>query len=250
MNTAIRLLLVAVGLLASASGAYAAPSAHTAGRQSGATTPTTSGRQSGAASPTSGQKSNAAGPVTPKGAQRGGVYRIKDLATADPARCRDIMTGLTARHDQTILELEDVFTETLDQPGRVASTMTAIHLLGRFRAAHSVGLLAEHIAYTPRKNGTGTGPGRYPCLGALATIGSPALDPVVDQVVKSTDPLTPKLAAYVLVKVLGRHLATDLVDDKLATADPASKPRLNELKNTLQSTTADSSTDADTDSNN
>lgn len=113
---------------------------------------------------------------------------------------------------------------------------TSIQLLGDLQSTRSVSFLVDHLTslYVFHKHPVGIG-GAYPCAGALVSIGSPSLDPLLVKVAQTDDPKTTRLAAYVFVKVLGSNVAADFIQDRRSKLTaPVAKRRLDRLEHTVR----------------
>ena len=113
---------------------------------------------------------------------------------------------------------------------------TPIGLLGEFRSTRSVPFLVDHLVslHIFHMHPVGLG-GAYPCAGALVSIGSPSLDPLLVKVTQTDDPLTSYLAAYVFVKVLGNSVGAFFIEDRRTKlTDPVAKRRLEKLAHVVR----------------
>ena len=106
----------------------------------------------------------------------------------------------------------------------------AIGVLGEFRSTRSVPFLVDHLTLPVFDLHSENLGDAYPCAGALVSIGSPSLDPLLVKVEQTDDPETIKLAAYVFVKTLGKDVGTCFIEDRRGKLrDTAAKSYLEQL---------------------
>lgn len=149
---------------------------------------------------------------------------IDRLSSASPLECEKLVKVIGNRHDATILQLEEIVARNIDEPDKTANAVSAIKLLGRFRAAHAVNLLVSHLTYTEAGD-------QYPCVRSLILIGSPAVRSIILHSKNATDSLNLRLSARVLTAVLGVHMAQICVADEIAkTPDADALARLKMLE--------------------
>jgi len=119
-----------------------------------------------------------------------------------------------------------------NQDDRVA--VDSIGMLGEFRSTRSILFLIDHLPLFVFADNA-HGEDAYPCAGALVSIGSPSLDPLLVKVVQTDDPLTTRLAAYVFVKVLGNNVGAYFIEDRRSKlTSVVAKRRLDHLEHVVK----------------
>ena len=117
----------------------------------------------------------------PSGSQVGFDWS-KQLLTASPDECRIIAKAVAARHDGTVLTLEGIVKQTINDPSEQSASVASIQLLGRFHASNAVPLLVQYLAFSPDGTPDNIDPTRhyYPYVQALVRIGFSSLGPLVE----------------------------------------------------------------------
>lgn len=182
------------------------------------------------------------------------LFALSDTTTKCPPilndlRSRDIPTRAAARvrivedRKDLIRGLVNIVKEADDSddkrcPG-AGLKRTAIEILGEIRATEAVPVLYENLKHEATLFDGGmddmANPGkRYPCVGSLVKIGSPALARAWYRVEMSDDPLERELCSWIIGQVESSQTARLLIERKLAKADPLKKARLEAARSLLE----------------
>jgi hypothetical protein len=129
----------------------------------------------------------------------------------------------------TISQLENIVKNYIKDEKRRGTTKTSIVLLGKFRSAESVPLLAENITfgvfYKETKR-TQSPEDYYPCVGALIEIGTPAIPAMLTNIKNKDDATIRELSARVIRYVEGIDVGRYILENAIKQAGSQEKARL------------------------